>query len=272
MGYAVHGILQARILEWVGFPFSRVSSQPRDQTQVSNIAGGFFTSWATGKHESTGVDNLSFLHWIFLTQKLNWGLLHCRWILYQLNYQGSPNHCKELRNASAHICNDVCKCQVLWRLKSSKLCKMERLIFLSCYLNGRLCDSLALMHMWDGLKWTTDFPFIMLPVSGLCIDYFRKHCTMTFLEFMTFGLQFAMNNNTFKRQISLYIVGLYSSYTPNPVFPFLGDFHSWGKISFISICCDICCKFINKREEKNEINNSQQGINKYIAKHLYDHL
>ena len=42
-------ILQARILEWVAIPFSRESSQPRDQTQVSHIAGGFFTSWATGE-------------------------------------------------------------------------------------------------------------------------------------------------------------------------------------------------------------------------------
>ena len=42
--YTVHGIFQARILEWVAFPFSRGSSQPRDPTQVSHIAGGFFTS------------------------------------------------------------------------------------------------------------------------------------------------------------------------------------------------------------------------------------
>ena len=49
MGYTVHGILQARILECVAFLFSRGSSQPGDQTQVSRIAGGFFTSWATGK-------------------------------------------------------------------------------------------------------------------------------------------------------------------------------------------------------------------------------
>ena len=42
-----HGILQARILEWVAFPFSRGSSQLRDWTQVSCIAGEFFTSWAT---------------------------------------------------------------------------------------------------------------------------------------------------------------------------------------------------------------------------------
>ena len=40
-------ILQARILEWVAFPFSRGSSQPSDRTQVSRIAGGFFTSRAT---------------------------------------------------------------------------------------------------------------------------------------------------------------------------------------------------------------------------------
>ena len=45
--YTVHWILQARILEWVAFPFSRRSSQPRDQTRVSCIAGRFFTSWAT---------------------------------------------------------------------------------------------------------------------------------------------------------------------------------------------------------------------------------
>ena len=43
----VHGILQARALEWVAFSFSRGPSKPRGQTQVSCIAGGFFTRWAT---------------------------------------------------------------------------------------------------------------------------------------------------------------------------------------------------------------------------------
>ena len=47
MDYTVRRIHQARILECVAFPFSRVSSQPRDQTQVSCIASRFFTSWAT---------------------------------------------------------------------------------------------------------------------------------------------------------------------------------------------------------------------------------
>ena len=43
-GSSVHGILQARMLEWVATSYSSGSSQPRDQTQVSCIAGGFFTS------------------------------------------------------------------------------------------------------------------------------------------------------------------------------------------------------------------------------------
>ena len=47
MDYSVHGILQARIQEWVAFAFSRGSSQPRDRTQVSHIVGRFFTTWAT---------------------------------------------------------------------------------------------------------------------------------------------------------------------------------------------------------------------------------
>ena len=47
MHYTVHGILQARILEWVAIPLYRESSQPMNQIQVSHNAGGFFTSWAT---------------------------------------------------------------------------------------------------------------------------------------------------------------------------------------------------------------------------------
>jgi len=44
MDYTVHGILQARILEWVAFPCSRGSSPPRDQAQASHIEGVFFSS------------------------------------------------------------------------------------------------------------------------------------------------------------------------------------------------------------------------------------
>ena len=44
MDYTVHGILQARILNWVAYPFSSVSSRPRNRTGVSGTAGGFFTN------------------------------------------------------------------------------------------------------------------------------------------------------------------------------------------------------------------------------------
>ena len=46
-GSSVHGLLQARTLEWVAIPFSRGSSPPRDRTRVSCIAGRFFTVWVT---------------------------------------------------------------------------------------------------------------------------------------------------------------------------------------------------------------------------------
>ena len=65
MDYTVHRILQARILEWVTFPFSWGSSQSRDRTQVSHIAGGFFTNWAT--REAQGHCQID--HWTSLKIK-----------------------------------------------------------------------------------------------------------------------------------------------------------------------------------------------------------
>ena len=76
--YRVHEILQARTLEWV-------SSQPRFQTQVYCVAGGLLPSEPPGKSKNTGVGRLSLFQRIFLIQESNWGLLHCRWILYQLS-------------------------------------------------------------------------------------------------------------------------------------------------------------------------------------------
>ena len=85
--YAVNGILQARILEWVAFPFSRGSSQPRDRTQVFCIAGSLLSSWAAREAQEYWVGNLSLLQGIFPIQESNLGILHCRPILYQLSYK-----------------------------------------------------------------------------------------------------------------------------------------------------------------------------------------
>ena len=65
---------------------------PTQGTQVSPIAGGFFTSWATTEAQEHWCGSLSLLQRIFPTQEPNQGLLHCTWILYQLNYQGSPRN------------------------------------------------------------------------------------------------------------------------------------------------------------------------------------
>ena len=103
-GSSVHGVLQARILEWVAMPSSKGSSQPRNRTYVSSTAGRFFTHWATwetlqphglygpwnSSGQNTGVGSLSLLQGIFPTQGSNPGLPHCRWILYQLNHKGCP--------------------------------------------------------------------------------------------------------------------------------------------------------------------------------------
>ena len=91
MDYTAHGILQAGILEWVASPFSKGSSQLRDWTQISRLTGGFLPAEPPGKPKNIGVGSLSLLQRIFLSQESNRGLLHCRRILYELSYQGSPN-------------------------------------------------------------------------------------------------------------------------------------------------------------------------------------
>ena len=88
MDYRVHGILQARILEWIVFPLSRGSSQQRDQIQDSPMQADSLPAEPPEKPKNTGVCSLFLLQRIFPTQKMNPGLLHCRRILYQLSYQG----------------------------------------------------------------------------------------------------------------------------------------------------------------------------------------
>ena len=88
MGYTVHGILQARILEWVAFPYSRDLPNPGIEPRLNPILQ--VDSLPVEPQEmpkNTGVGSLSFLQGIFLTQESNRGLLHCKWILNQLSYE-----------------------------------------------------------------------------------------------------------------------------------------------------------------------------------------
>ena len=92
------GILQVRILEGVAMSSSRGSSQPRDQTQFSHRQADSLPSEPPGKLKNTGVGSLSLLQGIFVTQESNWGLLRCRWILYQLSHQ-APNSIQKPRQS-----------------------------------------------------------------------------------------------------------------------------------------------------------------------------
>ena len=65
MDYTVHGILQARILEWVAFPFSRTYSQTRDWTQVSCITG--FTNWTIGRPSLGFNYRQLIISWLYLS-------------------------------------------------------------------------------------------------------------------------------------------------------------------------------------------------------------
>ena len=125
-GISVHGILQARTLEWVAISFSNAwkwkvkvkslsrtrlletpwtaayqapqlpcpplgdLSYPGIEPRSSTVQADSLLSEPPGKPKNTGVGSRSFLRGIFPTQESNQGLLHCRQIIYQLSYQGSP--------------------------------------------------------------------------------------------------------------------------------------------------------------------------------------
>ena len=86
MDYTVHGILQARILGWVAF---RDLPNPGIKPRSSALQADSLLGEPQGKPKNTVVGSPSLLHWIFQTQELNQGLLHCWQILNQQSYQGS---------------------------------------------------------------------------------------------------------------------------------------------------------------------------------------
>ena len=90
MNYTAHGILQARVLEWVPFPFSRGSPNPGITPRSLALQADSLPAEPQGKPKNTAVGSLSLLQKIFPTQEPNRGLLHCRKILYQLSHMGSP--------------------------------------------------------------------------------------------------------------------------------------------------------------------------------------
>ena len=91
MDYTVHGILQARILEWVQFPSPGDLPNPGIKPRSPALHPDSLPTEPQGKTKNTGMGNSSLLQRIFLIQELTWGLLHCRWIFYQLSSKESQH-------------------------------------------------------------------------------------------------------------------------------------------------------------------------------------
>ena len=77
---------------WSGSPFPSPGDLPTPgiEPRSPSLQADSLLAEPHGKPKNTGVGSLPLLQWIFLTQELNQGVLHCRQILYQWNYQGSP--------------------------------------------------------------------------------------------------------------------------------------------------------------------------------------
>ena len=76
---------------WSGWPFLSpgVLPNPGFKPRSPSLQTDTLPAEPQEKPKNTGVGSLSLFQGIFPTQESNWGLLHCRWILYQLSYQGS---------------------------------------------------------------------------------------------------------------------------------------------------------------------------------------
>ena len=94
---------------WSGQPFTSPGDLPNPGIKPRSpiLQADSLPAETPGKPKNTGVGSLSLLQGIFPAQESNWGLLHCRWILYQLSYQGSP-----------FLRVSLCICSVLYMLSS----------------------------------------------------------------------------------------------------------------------------------------------------------
>ena len=122
-GSSAHGILQARILEWVAIPFSRDLPNREIEPKFPALQANSLPSEPPGKSKNTGGCNLSLLQWIFPTQELNQGLLHCRQILYQLSYQESDTsfHVSTWLSDSAGVFDQNFFQMFLWRCSLNEI-------------------------------------------------------------------------------------------------------------------------------------------------------
>ena len=96
---------------WSGKPsypiLERVLPNPGIEPRSPSLQADYLLAEPQGKPKNTGVSSLCLLQQIFLTQELNQGLLHCRWILNQLSYQGSPKVRVKVAQSLLTLCNPM---------------------------------------------------------------------------------------------------------------------------------------------------------------------
>ena len=213
MDCIVNGILQARVLEWRAFPFSRGSSQPRDQSQVSCIAGGFFTNWAMIGWFWIGTSDSSVGKTRDLFKKIRdtKGTFHAkmgsiqdrngmdlteaedikkRWQeyteeLYKKDFHDPDNH----DDVITHLEPDILKCEVKWALKSITTNKASGSDGIPVELfqilkddAGKVLHSIC-QQIWKSQQWPQDWKrslFILIPKKGNakeCSDFNCTHLT-----------------------------------------------------------------------------------------------
>ena len=126
LGSSVHRIFKARMLEWVAISFSKGSSQPRDQTQVSCIVGGCFTVWTTREVSKTLLNNVRTRKKLFKTKTYSLKLKLNQCTILNMSIYHYYSSLRLLRNVSKRS-NVVPNLQihVLFPLKKQSLVKLE---------------------------------------------------------------------------------------------------------------------------------------------------
>ena len=169
MDYTVHGILQARILEWIAFPFSKGSSQPRDQTQVSCIADRFFYQLSHKGSTSKKNDPKQFsfqLTLSFSTANNGSGML-CHYIQKQDNL-GCPLQCPQVQFHSAHP-----ELQPLWKALTHSLHTQQGTlrVYLSCFVFTNY--TYVQLRTWDFQPMTMKLTHILTNLKKNARNIFK---------------------------------------------------------------------------------------------------
>ena len=133
-GSSVHGIIHSRIPEWVAIPSPGDLPNPEIELGSPALQVDSLPSELQGKCKNTGMGSLSLLEGTFPTQELNWGLLHCRWILYPLSHRGSPR---------AFLTFQRVPCPTFLSIPTTSSCHLSSLLLEQQFRSSRT----SLMHM-----------------------------------------------------------------------------------------------------------------------------